>query len=162
MWRGDTNFKETIKIFPRISGSCQCRSLSSSSPGSSHVLKSGRRREREGNEKSNRIRLTKQQLSTWITLFCTFLCRRCTTTTWNCLISRFEEDVTDKNTTLFLFSWTSIQSFRIQLPKKFANIWRNERAGISAILKVSTRTHFLSDVFVAVVLVVTHSLFKRN
>ena len=26
------------------------------------------------------------------TPFCTFLCRRCTTTTWNCLISRFVED----------------------------------------------------------------------
>ena len=119
-------------IFPRISGSCQCRSLSSSSPGSSHIkirTETATRTQRKG----NRIRLTKQQLSTWITLFCTFLCRRCTTTTWTCLISRFEEDVTDKNTTLFLFSWTSIQSFKIQLLKKFANIWRNERDGISAI-----------------------------
>jgi len=28
-----------------------------------------------------------------ITLFCTFLCRHCTTTTWKCLISRFVKDV---------------------------------------------------------------------
>ena len=32
-------------------------------------------------EKSNRFRLAKQQLYTCITLFCTFLFRRCTTTT---------------------------------------------------------------------------------
>ena len=32
--------------------------------------------------------------------FCTFLCRRCTTTTWNWLISRFVED---GNNFLFLF-----------------------------------------------------------
>ena len=37
--------------------------------------------------------MAKQQLCTCITLFCTFLCRRCTTTTWKCLISRFVEDV---------------------------------------------------------------------
>ena len=36
--------------------------------------------------------LAKQQLCTWITLFCTFLSRRCTTTTWKCLISRFVEN----------------------------------------------------------------------
>ena len=47
-----------------------------------------RRRRREG-QKSYRFILAKQQLCTCITLFCTFLCRRCTTTTWKCLISRF-------------------------------------------------------------------------
>ena len=47
-----------------------------------------RRRRREG-QKSYRFILAKQQLCTCITLFCTFLCRRCTTITWKCLISRF-------------------------------------------------------------------------
>ena len=42
--------------------------------------------------KWKRFRLAKQQLCTCITLFCTFLSRRCTTTTWKCLISRFVED----------------------------------------------------------------------
>ena len=51
-----------------------------------------RRRQRE-RQKSSRLKLAKQQLCTCITLFCTFLCRRCTTTTWKCLISRFMEDV---------------------------------------------------------------------
>ena len=48
-----------------------------------------RQRERQ---KSKRFRQGKQQLCTCITLFCTFLSRRCTTTTWKCLISRFVED----------------------------------------------------------------------
>ena len=42
-----------------------------------------------------------------------------------------------KTTTSFFFSWTMIQSFRIQLqknkPKKNADIWWTERDGISAI-----------------------------
>ena len=36
----------------------------------------------------------KRKLSMWITLFCTLLCHHCTTTTWNCLNSRFMEDKT--------------------------------------------------------------------
>ena len=38
-------------------------------------------------------------------------------------------------------------------PEKFANIWRIERVGISAIKFEVVRIHFLSDVFVAVVVV---------
>ena len=51
-----------------------------------------RRRWQRERQKSNRLRQAKQQLCTCITLFCTFLCRRCTTATWNGLISRFVED----------------------------------------------------------------------
>ena len=39
-------------------------------------------------QESNRFILAKQQLCTCITLFCTYLSRRCTTATWNFLISR--------------------------------------------------------------------------
>ena len=52
--------------------------------------------------------------------------------------------------TFFFFSWTSIQSLRIQVHKKIANIWRIERNGISAIKFEAARIHFLSDVFAAV------------
>ena len=69
------------------------------------------RRQRE-RPKSNRLRLAKQQLCTWITLFCTFLCRHCTTATWKCL------EREHKTTTFFFFPCTSIQSFGIQLQKK--------------------------------------------
>ena len=42
-------------------------------------LKQRRRRRQRGRQKSNRLRLAKQQLCTCITLFRTFLCRCCTT-----------------------------------------------------------------------------------
>ena len=51
-------------------------------------LKKRRRRRQRERQKSSRFRLAKQQLCTCITIFCTFLSRRCTTTTWKCLISR--------------------------------------------------------------------------
>ena len=54
-----------------------------------------RKRQRE-RQKSNRLRLAKQQLCTCITLFRTFLCRHYTTSTWKCLISRFVETVSTK------------------------------------------------------------------
>ena len=65
-----------------------------------------RRRQRERQKKkSNWFRLTKQRLCTCITLFCTFLSRRCTTTTWKCLISRFVEETWDNE---FLFSFPEL------------------------------------------------------
>ena len=59
-----------------------------------------RRRHQRGRQKSNKVRLARQQLCTCMTLFCAFLCRRYTfcavvsvpSTTWNVLISRFVED----------------------------------------------------------------------
>ena len=55
-------------------------------------------------KKNNRFRRAKQQLCTCITLFWTFPCRRCTTTTWNCLISRFIEDGNKRKQLSFFFS----------------------------------------------------------
>ena len=48
---------------------------------------------------------------------------------------------------------TSLRSKRFH-PKKHANIWRTERDGISAIKFEAARVHFLSDVFVAVAVLV--------
>ena len=56
-------------------------------------LKQRRRRRQRERQKSKQTRLAKQQLSTCIMFFCTFLCRRCTNTTWNVLVTRFMEDV---------------------------------------------------------------------
>ena len=53
--------------------------------------------------KERSLRLAKQQLRTCITLFCTFLCRRCTTTTWKFLISRIVEDVNTRQRLSFSF-----------------------------------------------------------
>ena len=55
--------------------------------------KQRRRPHQRERQKSNGFKLGKQQLFSYITLFCTFLCRHCTTTTWKCLISRFMEDL---------------------------------------------------------------------
>ena len=59
-------------------------------------LKQRRRRRQRERQKSTWFRLVKQQLCTCITLLCTFLCSRCTTTTWKCLISLFVEDLKTK------------------------------------------------------------------
>ena len=89
-------------------------------------LKIRRRRRQRKQQKSNRFSLAKQQLCTCITLFCTFLCRRCTTTTWKCPISRFVEDGPGgrehKATTFFFFLWALIQSFRINSTKIYQHL----------------------------------------
>ena len=79
--------------------------------------------------------------------FCTFLCRRRTTTAWNCLISRFVENGNTRQQPSFSFPglWYSPLEFN---SKPFANIWRIKRDGISAIKFEAARIHFLSDVFV--------------
>ena len=79
--------------------------------------------------------------------FCTFLCRRRTTTTWNCLISRFVENGNTRQQLSFSFPelWYSPLEFK---SKPFDNIWRIKRDGISAIKFEAARIHFLSDVFV--------------
>ena len=84
---------------------------------------------------------------------CTFLSRRCTTTctTWKCVISCLSTTGTRDN---IFFSWTLIQSFRIQLQKQIYNNSRIEWDGMSAIKFEATRIHFLSDVFVAVAVAV--------
>ena len=63
-----------------------------------------RQRQRE-RQKSifNWFRLTKKQLYTCITFFCTFLCRRCTPTTWNFLLSSIVEDVNTRQQFSFSF-----------------------------------------------------------
>ena len=74
--------------------------------------------------------------------------------TWKCLNLRFCRGHQEHKTTTFFFSsWTLIQSFRIQLQKRFSNIWRGKRDGMSEIKFRATRLHFLSDVFVAVAVV---------
>ena len=94
--------------------------------------------------KSNRFRLAKQQLCTNITLFSSFLCRHCTTTTWNCLISRFMEEV---NTRLrFSVSFCELR----YSPLEF-NYWKNrqhltglKRVGIRAMKGEAERSHLFT------------------
>ena len=103
-----------------------------------------RRRPQRERHKINRFRQGKQQLCTCITLFCTFLCRRCTTATWNCLFSRFLEDGNKRQQFAFSFPelWRSPLEFN---SKKFAYIWRIEGGGISAIKFEAAQIHFLRE-----------------
>ena len=66
-------------------------------------LKERRRRRQRERQKSNWFRFAKQQLCTCITLFCIFLCRHCTTTTWKCLIWPFVEDGNTRQQLSFSF-----------------------------------------------------------
>ena len=106
-------------------------------------------------QKSSRFIVEKQKLRTCITLFCTFLCRHCTTTTWKCLISGFFKDGNLRQQLSFSFPelWYSPLEFN---SKQFANIWWIKRDGISAIKFEATWIQFLSDVFVAVAVVVVY------
>ena len=93
---------------------CSVHSCSSLRPNSLIREFTQRRRRRHLEpQKSNRFRQAKQQLCTCITLFCTFLCRRCTTTTWNCLIWRFVEDGSKRQQLSFSFPklWCSPLEF---------------------------------------------------
>ena len=95
----------------------------------------------------------KRQLCTCITLFCTFLWRLCTTTTWNYLISRLPRTGTKDNNFLFLFL-NFDADLQNSTPKKFTNIWRIKRDGISESKSGAAQSHFLSDVFVTLAVVV--------
>ena len=94
--------------------------------------------------------------------FCLFLCCHCRTMPWmpNFTFCRRQKH---KTMTLFLFSWTSIQSFRIQPPENFAIIWRFEWDVISAIRFKTALTYLLSNVFVAVAVIVFYNspFFER-
>ena len=81
--------------------------------------------------------------------FYTFLCRFCTTTTWNCLISLFMENVKKRRQNFILF--LNLNMFlKNSTPAAFAYIWQSKWAGIIAINTKRTQIHFWSDVFAAV------------
>ena len=98
---------------------CKFSTFLSQSKSIYSKIGSWRQRQRE-RQKSNRCRFAKQQLCTCITLFCTFLCRHCTTTKWKCLISLFGENENTRERLCFFFSLTSTRSYSIQLQKNLA------------------------------------------
>ena len=94
-----------------------------------------------------------QQLCTCITLFCTFLYRPCTNTTWKCLIASFMEDANKRRRISFSLSRLQcgpqeINSREIRLHFPFSANWNKrdkdwKKKGI----------HFKTDVFAAVAVV---------
>ena len=73
-----------------VAGAIERRSVTSHYHGSniSGWQQNQRRWRRRGKRQKENVYNNKQQLRTCITLFCTFLCRRCAATTWNFPISR--------------------------------------------------------------------------
>ena len=100
-------------------------------------LKKRQGRRQQGRQKGNRFRLAKQQLCTCITLFCTFPYRHCTTTTWECQISRLLEDMNTRQRLCFSFPEFRYRlNFQISTSEKIANIFAVERDGKSIIVLI--------------------------
>ena len=78
-------------------------------------LKKRRRRQQrqQGRWKSNWFSSAETQLCKCITRFCTFLCRRCTSTKWKCLIPLLMEDANTRQRLSFFFPdlWYSPSEF---------------------------------------------------
>ena len=106
----------------------------------------------------------KQQFCTYITLFCSFPCRRCTTMTWNCLISRFVEDVKRRRqpsrSVAFPELWYSpLESNSRQIRQHLTNLTRwNKRDEVWT----SANKPFFTDVFVAVAVVIALKAPNRS
>ena len=116
-------------------------------------LKQRRRRRQREQEKSDRFRLAKQQLYTCITLFCIHFLAVVAGATWKCLISRFVEDGNTRQQLSFCFPelWYCPVEFNSKKLPTFVRIKRDE---ISALKFEVARTHFLSDVLIAVAVLV--------
>ena len=80
------------------------------------------RRQRERQE-CNKFILVKQQLCTYITLFCIFFSYCCTTSTWNFLITRGRFTVNTTQKVSFSISRLRYGSFGFN-PENFSNIWQ--------------------------------------
>ena len=110
-----------------------------------------RRRHRE-RQKSNRCRLANQQLCTCITIcihFFAVAARLQRKSAYNFTFCRGSER-RQRLYFSFLELWYSLLEFN---SRKFANIWRIERVGISTIKYEVPKIHILSDVFVDVAVV---------
>ena len=76
------------------------------------------------------------------------LCRHRTTTTWNCLISRFVEDVNTRQRLSFSFPELRYSLLEFNC-RHFASIWRTERDGIRATWLFKWRFRVAIAVFVS-------------
>ena len=114
----------------------------------------GRRRQLE-RPKSNRFTVAKHQICTCITLFVVHffavIARRLQR--FKCLISRFVKEGNTRQQLYFSFPELWYSSLELSF-KKIANIWRIKRDVVSAIKFEAARIHFLSEVFVAVAVIV--------
>ena len=123
------------------------------SDGSQCIINNRRFKMQRQRESKNCNSLTRQNNNfacvSSITLFCTFLCCHCTTTTWKCLISRFVKNVSKQWQNFLLFMNFDMVD-RNSAPEEFACIWQSKRVGIITIETEKMWIHFSCAVFVTV------------
>ena len=90
----------------------------------------------------------KKQLCTCISLFSYISLPFCTTTTWNCLILLFRQDVNRPWRNFIRFLYLNMV-LRNSTPGGFAYIWQSKWVGIIVIKTERKQIHFWSDVFAA-------------
>ena len=129
--------KEWISNLPSnyrgVVSSFKCLSLELRLQTVIRELKQRRRRRQRERQQSSRFWYAKQQLCTCITLFCTLLCRHCTTTTWKCLTSHFGESMNTRERLCFSFLERRYNPLEFSSSKKVGIIWLIERDGICAV-----------------------------
>jgi len=96
-----------------------------------------------------------KQFYRWTTLFGTFLCRPCTTTTWNFLISRFVGNLNKRHRIYLLF----LRFLGNSTPGEFAYITLNERIGKN-IFWVEWVTWGFTDLPTVISINLTDKVFK--
>ena len=108
-----------------------------------------RRRRQQERQKSNGYRSARQQLCTCITLSCTFLSRRCTSTTWKYLDSRFVEDGITRQQLSFYFRelWSSPLEFNSKIICQHLINWtrQNKRDEVWSSANSLFKSRFLSS-----------------
>ena len=88
------------------------------------------------------LRMGQQELCTCITLFCTFLCHHCTTTTSKCLVQHFMENANKRRGVFPSLSKLECSRQEINF-SKFAYISHCQRIGINA-TKIKKKKHRFS------------------
>ena len=121
-------------------------------------LKQRRRRRQRERQKSNRFTLDKTTTSHVHHAFFNFPCRHCTTTTWNCLVSRFVEDVNTRRLS-FSFSklWYGLLEFNFRKIRQHLTNWTRWDTRDKV---WSSATSLLREVFEAVIVVVAYAPYS--
>ena len=104
----------------------------------------------ENGKKTNRFIWAKQRLCTCITLFWTFLSRRCRSATWNFLISRARFMELVNTAQWFCFSFSKLRYGPLGFnPRQFCQDFKNQKKLNKIAMKFETvrGIHFLRYVF---------------
>ena len=107
----------------------------------------------ENSKESNRFRLSNTTTLHLHNAFCTFVWGNCTTTTWKCLISRFVEDLNTRQRLSLSFPEVRCSLLEFNSRKIWQHLTNSTRWNKGDKF-AAARIHFISDVFVAVAVLV--------